>query len=46
MKTYNYYYDGTPIPKSQFLKVVPSNWEDDVIAGCYSWGYYRATERD
>ena len=43
MKTYNYFYNGQPIPKSQFLSV-PENWEEEVENGEYSWGYYRATE--
>ena len=44
MKTYNYYYSGTPIIKAQFLKAVPENWENEVENGEYSWGYYRAVE--
>ena len=43
MKKYNYYYDGQPIPKSQFLEAVPEDWGKDVNEfGEYSWGYYRA----
>lgn len=45
MKKYNYFYNGQPIPKAQFLQAVPENWESEVIDGEYSWGYYRATER-
>jgi hypothetical protein len=44
MKNYNYFYNGQPIPKSQFLSVVPENWENEVENGEYSWGYYRAIE--
>jgi hypothetical protein len=44
MKTYNYFYNGTPITKEQFLKVVPENWESEVENGEYSWGYYNAVE--
>ena len=44
MKTCNYFYDGTPITKAQFLKAVPENWENEVENGEYSWGYYRAVE--
>lgn len=44
MKKYNYFYDGQPIPKDQFLSVVPENWETEVVYGEYSFGYYRATE--
>jgi hypothetical protein len=46
MKTYNYYYNGTAITKKQFLQVVPLNWESEVENGEYSFGYYRAIERD
>jgi len=47
MKTYNYYYNGKPIPKAQFLAAVPANWEDEVNEnGEYSWGYYKAVEID
>lgn len=47
MKKYNYFYDGQAIPKSQFLENVPENWEEDVDEyGEYSWGYYRAIERE
>lgn len=44
MKKYNYFYNGQPIPKDQFLTAVPENWEDEVENGEYSWGYYRAVE--
>lgn len=44
MKAYNFFYNGQPIPKSQFLKAVPENWESEVEDGEYSWGYYRASE--
>lgn len=44
MKKYNYYYDKTPIKKSRFEESVPENWEQDVINGEYSYGYYRAIE--
>jgi len=46
MKQYNYFYNGQPIQKSQFLRVVPENWESEVENGeySYSWGYYRASE--
>ncbi len=46
MKTYNYFYNGTPITKSQFIKSVPENWEEEVENGEYSYGYYIAVERD
>jgi hypothetical protein len=44
MKKYNYFYDGRPIQKEQFVKGVPETWENDIINGEYSWGYYRAVE--
>ena len=44
MKRYNYYYNGTPITKAQFLQSVPKDWEDEVKNGEYSYGYYRAIE--
>jgi len=43
MKKYNYYYNGQPITRKDFLSVVPENWESEVIDGEYSYGYYRAT---
>ena len=46
MKTYSYYYNGQPISKSQFMKSAPENWESEVIDGEYSFGYYRAVERN
>lgn len=42
MKKYNYYYNGKPITKNQFISNVPENWESELIAGEFSWGYYRA----
>lgn len=45
-KQYNYFYNGSPIPRDQFLKYVPVDWENDVDQyGEYSFGYYRAVER-
>ena len=47
MKKYNYYCNGTAITKAQFEAVVPEDWESEVDEyGCYSYGYYRAVERD
>jgi hypothetical protein len=43
-KVYRYTYDKQPISKAQFLSVVPTNWESEVVDGEYSWGYYRAIE--
>ena len=46
-KKYNYFYYGMPITRSNFLKAVPENWEDEVDEyGTYSWGGYKAVERD
>lgn len=46
-KKYNFYYFGRAITASQFLNNVPENWEDEVNEfGEYSWGGYRAIERD
>ena len=44
MKKYNYFYNGQPIPKDQFLRAVPVNWESEVINGEYSFGYYKSIE--
>jgi hypothetical protein len=42
---FNFYYDGTPIQKSEFLKRVPNNWMEELDEGGeYSWGYYRASK--
>ncbi len=47
MKNYNYFHNGVAISKSNFLKVVPENWESEVDEfGEYSYGYYRAIERN
>jgi len=47
MRKFHFFYNGTPIQKSEFLKHVPENWEDNVNEyGEYSWGYYRASEID
>ena len=46
MKTYNYYYDGTPITKEQFEDNVPENWMNDVDEfGTYHWGLNIAQEK-
>ena len=46
-KTYNYYYYGRPISRANFIKSVPSSWQDEVDEyGTYSWGGYQAVERD
>ena len=46
-KKYKYLYYGTPIPKANFLKSVPENWQEEVDEyGCYSYGGYQAVERD
>ena len=44
MKTYNYFYNNQPIPKSQFLAAVPEKWENEVENSEYSYGYYHAYE--
>ena len=44
MKTYTYFYNKEPIQKSQFLSVVPKNWENDIKDGEYSNGNYKASE--
>jgi hypothetical protein len=47
MKKFNYFYNGQSITKSEFEKNVPENWQDDLNEfGEFSWGYYRAVERD
>ena len=44
---FNFFYDGTPIPKAEFLFQVPITWIYDIDEyGEYSWGYYRATKLD
>ena len=46
-KKYNFFYYGRSIPKANFLKSVPENWEDEVDTyGTYSWGGYEAVEID
>lgn len=47
MDTYNYFNYGQAITKSEFLKNVPDNWEDEINEyGEYSFGGYRAIKRD
>ena len=47
MKKYNFFYYGRSIPRANFEKAVPENWEDEVNEyGCYSWGGYEAIEID
>jgi hypothetical protein len=46
-KKYNYFYYGRAISRVNFIKAVPENWQDKVDEyGTYSWGGYRAVERD
>ena len=45
MKRYVFYYNGTTITKAQFLNSgINDNWENEMIDGEYSNGYYRAIE--
>lgn len=44
--TFNYYYGSQVISKSVFEANVPENWEDEVIDFEFSWGYYKAVQRD
>lgn len=47
MRKYNYYYNGQPLSKENFLENVPENWEEDLDEyGGYSWGYYEAIQID
>ena len=43
---YNYFYNGYAITKTQFTNSVPNNWEEEVNEGEYSWGGYRAIQRN
>ena len=45
MDQFSYYYNGTPISRSQFLLNVPSDWLSELVDGEYSYGYYRAVSR-
>jgi len=47
MKKYNYFYCGQSITKSAFDAVAPENWENEIDEfGEYTYGYYRANQRD
>jgi|688.fasta_scaffold2027973_2 hypothetical protein len=46
MKTFNYYYGNQAITKSQFESNVPDNWQEQIVNFEFSWGYYKAVERD
>lgn len=40
---YNYYYDGRPIQRNEFVKNVPYGWENICRTnGEYSYGYFKA----
>ncbi len=42
-QTFNYFYNGVAITKSQFEFIVPQNWQDYLSEyGSYSYGYYKA----
>jgi len=42
---YNYFYDGMAITKAEFLRYVPTDWEDHVDPlGEFSYGHYRAVQ--
>lgn len=43
MKEYNFFYNGQPITRREFLNNVPENWDENLDeCGNYSWGYYNA----
>jgi hypothetical protein len=50
MKTYNYFYYGQAITRSEFINNVPENWEENIknfneySYGGYNYGGYRAIE--
>jgi len=44
MKKYNYFCNNQVISKREFEKVVPFDWQNNVVNGEYSYGYYRSTE--
>ena len=49
MKTrkFNYFYNGTAIPRANFVANVPENWEKELDEfGNYSYGYYSAQSID
>ena len=41
---YNYFYYVWRIPRAEFLKAVPENWQEEVVNGKYSWCGYKAIE--
>ena len=44
---YFYYYYGRQITRAEFIKAVPSSWQDEVDEyGTYSWRGYRAIDID
>ncbi|MGI6033998.1 MAG: hypothetical protein ACOX69_11315 [Coriobacteriales bacterium] len=44
MKKYNYFYYVWRIPRAEFLKAVPENWQEEVVNGKYRWCGYKAVE--
>jgi hypothetical protein len=46
MKTFNYYYGNQPITKSEFERNVPENWQEQIENYEFSYGYFKAVERD
>ena len=45
-KEFNYFYGRVPIQKKQFTAAVPENWQKKVKNGSFSWGFYKAIERE
>jgi hypothetical protein len=41
---YNYFYYVWRIPRAEFEKEVPENWEKEVVNGIYRWGGYKAIQ--
>jgi hypothetical protein len=46
MKAFNYYYGNQPITKSEFERNVPENWQEQIENFEFSYGYFKAVERD
>jgi len=45
--SYNFFYDGTPMSKGEFLKKFGENWKKKFVRdqwGNWSWGYFSACQ--
>lgn len=47
--SYNFFYDGTPMSKKEFIGKFGENWKKKFVRdqwGNWSWGYYDACQQE